>query len=292
MAIITGVDVATISLAQQKKLQGAFKQMKEQAKADPIYFIDTFCYTFDPKRSPFHLRFKLFPFQRKLVKDLVSAIENGEDIFIDKTREMGVTYTILATLLWFWLFQPASNFLVGSRKEDYVDNRRGGVTGNKEESLFGKIDYMLSRLPGFMLPDGFNKDRQFTYMSLVNAMNGNVISGESSNPNFSRGGRQKAIFLDEYAFWDSDASVWGATADTTNCRIVATTPGIRPSKAKRLRFGKDGEKIKIVTLDYTLDPRKTSGWLKEQKARRSTEDFDREIMINWRHLSRVESTQK
>ena len=140
---------------------------------------------------------------------------------------------------------------------------------------------MISRLPDFMLPAGWNSDRHFNYMSLVNVENGNVISGESSNPNFSRGGRQKAIFLDEFAFWDNDNAVWGATADTTNCRIVATTPGQRPSKAKRLRFGKDGEKIKVITLTYDLDPRKNKKWLDGQRERRSTEDFNREIMVNW-----------
>lgn len=251
------------------------------ASEDPEYFVNQFLYTFNPKVEPFHHRFKLFPFQKRLVRDLVKAIRDGDDVFIEKTREMGATYTILAVFIWFWLFEPASNFLIGSRKEDYVDNRRGGTTGNKEESLFGKIDYMLSRLPLFMLPEKWNRDRHFTYMSLVNPDNGNVISGESSNANFSRGGRQRAIFLDEFAFWDEGHAVWGATADTTNCRIVATTPGIKPSKAKRLRFGKDGEKIKLITLNYNEDPRKNRKWLEEQRNRRSAEDFAREILVNW-----------
>jgi hypothetical protein len=198
-------EVNNLSPVELKRLQATLEEMKKKGSEDPIYFIDTFCYTFNPKlpgsQSP-HLRFKLFPFQRRLVKELVHAIRNGEDLFIDKSREMGVTYTILATFLWFWLYEPSANLLVGSRKEDYVDNRRGGTTGNKEESLFGKLDYMLSRLPAFLMPKGFNRDKHFNYMSLVNPENGNVISGESSNPNFSRGGRQKAIFLDEFAFFD------------------------------------------------------------------------------------------
>lgn len=270
-----------LSDLEAKKVQEKLLEMKQLASEDPIYFIDTFCYIFNPKQEPFNLRFKLYPFQKRLIRDIIYAIRNGEDLFIDKTREMGVTYTILATFLWFWLYEPASNFLIGSRKEDYVDNRRGGTTGNKEESLFGKLDYILSRLPQYLLPQGFNKDRHFNFMSLVNPVNGNAISGESSNADFSRGGRQRAVFLDEFAFWDEGNAVWGATADTTNCRIVATTPGHKPSKAKRLRFGKDGEKIKVVTVLYNEDPRKNKKWLEEQKSRRSVEDFNREIMVNW-----------
>lgn len=275
------MDTDLISPQEAKRVQETLMEMKKKASEDPIYFIDTFVYIFNPKQEPFNIRFKLFPFQKRLIRDICYAIRNGEDLFIEKSREMGVSYSILATLLWFWLYEPASNFLIGSRKEDYVDNRRGGTTGNKEESLFGKLDYMLSRLPKYMWPEGFNPDRQFNYMSLVNPENGNAISGESSNPNFSRGGRQRAVFLDEFAFWQDDGAVWGATADTTNCRIIATTPGIKPSKAKRLRFNKDGEKIKIVTILYTEDPRKDKNWLEEQRQRRSSDDFNREILINW-----------
>lgn len=275
------MDLNDISPKEQEKLQETFLEMKKKSQEDPVYFFETFLYTFDPKREPYHHRFKPFPFQKRMIRDLVAAIRDGEDVFIEKCREMGATYTTLGVFVWLWLWTPASNFLIGSRKEDYVDNRRGGVVGNKEESLFGKIDYMISRLPTFILPEGFNRDKHFTYMSLVNIENGNAISGESSNQNFSRGGRQRAILLDEFAFWDNDTAAWGATADTTNCRIVLTTPGIRPGKAKRLRFGKDGEKIKLITLPYTLDPRKDKKWLQEQRERRSTEDFNREIMVNW-----------
>lgn len=275
------MNVTNLPPKDLKKLESTFLEMKKRAQEDPVMFFDTFLYTFDPKHEPFHLRFKTFPFQKRLIRDIIQAIYDGEDLFIEKTREMGVTYTTLGVLIWLWLWQPAFNALVGSRKEDYVDNRRGGLTGNKEESLFGKLDYMISRLPTFILPEGYNADKHFTYMSLANPENGNVISGESSNPNFSRGSRRTVVLLDEFAFWDNDGAVWGATADTTNCRIILTTPGIKPSKAKRLRFNKDGEKIKLITLPYSLDPRKDKKWLEEQRSRRSTEDFNREIMINW-----------
>jgi hypothetical protein len=254
-----------------------------KASKDPIYFINNFLWTFNPKQEPYHFEFKLFPFQYDLVWEIKEAIEKGNDLFIEKCREMGATYTILAVFLWFWRFVPGSNFLVGSRKEDYVDNTKGesGELSNKEESLFGKIEYFLNHLDPIALPVGFRINKHLNYMSLLNPENGNSIAGESSNPNFSRGGRHKAILLDEFGFWDNGSQVWGATADTTSCRIVLTTPGDRPSKAKRLRFGTDGEKIKVITLNHELDPRKTPEWLERQRERRSAEDFAREIMINW-----------
>lgn len=259
------------------------EQRKREAEQDPVKFISVFLYTFDPKREPYHLPFELFPFQIDLVYQIKEAIEKGDDIFIEKCREMGATYTVLAVFLWFWRYIPGSNFLLGSRKEDLVDNTKGSSedVSNKEESLFGKLEYMLNRLPTFMLPQGFNMKRHLNYMSLLNPELGNAISGESANPNFSRGGRYKAILMDEFAFWDNDTAAWGSTADTTNCRVILTTPGIKPSKAKRIRFGKDGEQIKLISLGYQLDPRKTPEWLEKERKRRSTEDLAREILINW-----------
>lgn len=260
------------------------QQKVKEAESDPVTFIDTFCYTFNPKKEPYHFEFNLFDFQKDIViPEVKKAIDEGYDIFVEKCREMGATYTVVDLILWFWRYIEGSNFLLGSRKEHYVDNTRGGSSeiSNKEESLFGKLEYTLNRLPTFMLPDKFDINKHLTYMSLVNPENGNVISGESANPNFSRGGRQKAILFDEFAFWEHGAAAWGAAGDTTNCRIVLTTPGIKPSKAKRLRFGKDGETIKVLSLPYNLDPRKDAKWLADQRKRRSDEDFAREIMINW-----------
>lgn len=269
-------------LSREQKLK-IVEERKAKAERDPKNFINYFCKTFDPRKTDPHLKFKLFPFQEDVVNEVRNAIDQGYDIFIEKSRDMGASYTVLDVILWFWLYIPGSNFLLGSRKEAFVDNTRGdsGDVSNKEESLFGKLEYTLNRLPKFMLPRGFSFKKHFTYMSLVNPFNGNTISGESSNPNFSRSARYKAVVLDEFAFWDNDTAAWGSTADTTKCRIVITTPGIKPGKAKRLRFGEDGEKIKVIELDYRLDPRKDDKWLAGERERRSEEDVAREIMRNW-----------
>ncbi|NTW30637.1 MAG: hypothetical protein HGA33_05130, partial [Candidatus Moranbacteria bacterium] len=95
------------------------ERRKSAAAEDPAAFIDYFCWTFNPRVAPYHFPFKLFKFQRDLiVKNVVDCIENGEDLFLDKTRDMGATYTVLAVLLWYWLYKPGSNFLLGSRKQD------------------------------------------------------------------------------------------------------------------------------------------------------------------------------
>ena len=73
---------------------------RKEAESSPVQFINNFCFTFNPKLPQPHLRFRPFPFQVNLIDEVKKAIEEGYDIFIDKTREMGATYTVLDVLLW------------------------------------------------------------------------------------------------------------------------------------------------------------------------------------------------
>src|SRR5688572_22431518 len=102
------------SLTAQQRDQLLIKQAKvlkldRECAQDPHRFFQTFLFTFNPKVPPYHFPFDPFPFQHQLIDDTVSAIENGYDIFIDKTREMGATYTTLGVLLWYWKYQQAAN---------------------------------------------------------------------------------------------------------------------------------------------------------------------------------------
>ena len=93
------MDISQISPKELVKLQDTFKEMKNRAQEDPVYFFDQFLYTFNPKEKPYHLRFKTFPFQKRLIRDVLYSIDNGEDLFIEKCREMGATYVILGCKL-------------------------------------------------------------------------------------------------------------------------------------------------------------------------------------------------
>lgn len=272
---------ANLTKQDMLKLETAFQQMKEKCKTDPVFFFDNFLRIYNPKKNPTDIPFKTYPYQKRLIRQIVKAIEYGEDIFIDKTREMGISYVVLGVFLWFWLSRPGFTALVGSRTEKQVDNRKGGTIGSDDASLFAKMGYMIERLPAFMLPVGWNPRLNFPYLKLINPENGSAISGESSTANFSRSGRYQVILLDEFAFFEEAYGAWGATRDASKCRIVVTTPGIKPGKAKRLRHGDDGEKIKVIKVPYHLHPEKNAKWLAKEKEERSEEDFNREIMMDW-----------
>ena len=65
--------------------------------------------------------FVLWPHQKIVVKDIHNSIINQTDLAIDKSRKEGATEIICKTFAGHFILDPESNFLVGSRKAEYVD---------------------------------------------------------------------------------------------------------------------------------------------------------------------------
>ncbi len=249
------------------------------AREDCKEFISLFCKTFDPRPDviPHDIDFDLYDYEEGYVDDLVSGIVNGGDLFVEKSRDMGVSWVTLAVLLWAWVNLDGFQALAGSRKEEYVD-KTGDVS-----SLFGKLDYLIRTIKNpKLLPKGFDIAKHRTYMKLVNPENGNTIIGESSNKNFSRAGRYSVVFFDEFGFWPDARRSWQAAGDATKFRLAVTTPPDEPSYAKTLRFS---DKIKVLTLHWKLHPKKDEDWYAYEKSRRNEEEVLHELDISWEYSS-------
>ena len=220
-----------------------------------IFWVETFCWTKDPRRNPDVLPFICFDaYQEETLREIENAINNQHDELFDKSRDMGLSWMVLYVFQHKWLFESGSDFKIGSRKEEYVD-RPGDI-----DTLFEKLRFNLQRLPQWMIPPGFDWNKHATYMKLVNPAFGNSITGESANINFGSGGRRKAMFLDEFSKWDRgiDAGAWTSTADVTKCRIPVSTPFGSAGKFATLAEGTQ-EKIKKMSLHWTLHPTKAQG---------------------------------
>ncbi len=228
-------------------------EVKELCKKDILFWINCFCYTKDPRRKPNDvLPFIAYEdYQAQYILDVEKAIDKQEDLLTDKTRDMGVSWMILYVLCHKWLFEPGSDFRVGSRKEDFVD-KLGDI-----DTLLEKIRFNLKRQPLWMLPKGFEIDRDAGYMKIVNPELGNCILGESANEHFGSGGRRKALLLDEFAKWEDKIAeaAWTATADVSKCRLAVSTPVGSANKFALLANGTK-EKIKKISLHWTLHPDK------------------------------------
>lgn len=249
---------------------------RRNAIKDCKFFIKNYLLTFDPRPDviPHDIPFELYDYEEELVDELLLAINDGYDAFLEKSRDMGASWTVLAVIFWCWLYMPGFQGLVGSRKEDYVDN-------GQLDSLFGKLDYFIRTIKdSLLLPKGFDNRKHRTYMKLVNPLNGNSIQGESANKNFSRAGRYTIVFFDEFAFWPDAKNSWQAAGDATKCRFAVTTPPNDPSYAKAVRFS---GKIRVITLHWTKHPKKDEAWYADQQKRRTEDEMLHEIDISWEY---------
>lgn len=249
--------------------------LKEACRQDIQVFINLFLWTYNPKKEDKYIPFILYPFQVDFVDQLVDIIRNkrdGHPVIVEKCREMGVTWLVLAVFFWFWLFEANSDFIAGSRKEEFVDKRQN------PDTLFGKLKIMVDLLPPFLRPIGYKKD-SFTHMNLVNPENGSMIKGESSNSDFARSGRYKASLMDEFAFWNNSMSAWSSAGESCNVCIAVSTPN--PEGSGYFKTLVDAPFTEVIRLEHSLHPDKGAEWLAEQYKKKSPEMVAVEILIDY-----------
>lgn len=255
--------------------------------ADPIFWINCFCWTYDAKGDKFkelgwdspHMPFITFDFQDEFINEVKDAIEQGNNLLVEKSRDMGASWLVIAVFLWFWLFQGAGNdFLLGSRKQQYVD-----ALGDMS-TLMQKARYVLKRLPSWMLPKGFELGHQSpfdNYNRLINPVTECTISGEANNVNFGTSGRAKAALFDEFPKWEhTDEAAWESASDTTDCKIAVGSAWGKNNHFYKLRNQEQGQ-IRMITLHWELHPLKDSAWYDEQVRTRSASDVASNLDINY-----------
>lgn len=229
-------------------------------KRDIVFWIDTTAMTKDPRNveTPI-LPFICYDFQAKFIRELKRYIRGGlGDVGVEKSKDMGVTWGVMYTYQHEFQFEQGADFRCGSRKEEFVD--RIGVI----DTLLEKMRFNLAHQPLFLMPGGFETDRNFrdntTYMRLMNKQSQCSVIGESANRYFGSGGRSTSLFLDELALWEKgvDEDAWTATADQTPCRIAVSTPKGSGNKFANLMRGST-EKIHKISLHWTLHPIKNKG---------------------------------
>jgi hypothetical protein len=167
---------------------------------------------------------------------------------------MGATWDHLAVLTHRFIFREDESHLMISRKEEVVDNL-AGLTKNfpfgslaDPGTLFGKIDYILSRLPEWMLPRMARKK-----LHLTNLNTRTRIDGESANATAGSSDRRTSIFLDEFAKIDEAESIKRSTRDVTACRLVCSTPNGAGTTYSQWRMS---GQIPVMVLPWWEHPEK------------------------------------
>jgi hypothetical protein len=204
-----------------------------------------------------HLPFITWAIQDDYLLRLEHCVDEGESQLTDKSRDMGATWCNIALYTHRFLFRDDESHLMMSRKEDAVDILDGQPknypfgTLSAPGTLFGKIDYILSRLPEWMLPRMSRKK-----MHLVNLDGRSRIDGESSNATAGSSDRRTSIFLDEMAKMQEGESIWRSTADVTACRLPCSTPNGAGTTFSKVRLS---GRIPVFVLPWWEHPEKGLG---------------------------------
>lgn len=265
--------------------------------ASPIWWINTFAWTYHQfswdetgKSIPatqIWVPFILWKRQRELINRLEAAFNEGRDILIDKSRDMGASWICVIFLHWLWLFRPDTQIREMSRVEDYVD-------GPSSKSLFWKHDVISNHLPLWMCPPavlGRGKGNR-TKLRIHNELNGSTIGGESTTKHAMSGDRATVILLDEFSKVENGEAIRTATADVAPCRIVNSTPA--GAGTEYARWKKSGL-IEVFPLLFYDHPQKGKGrfviqdsvtkeysisspWLEHERERRSPKEIAQEIL--------------
>jgi hypothetical protein len=224
--------------------------INERCRQDILYFFKNFLYT-DKNWNlygadmPDILPFVPYEFQEECILEVWDSINKGESVFIEKSRQMGISWLIMAIFVYWFVFHN-HKYLVLSQKQDDVD-KLGDM-----KSLFEKARFMIKRLPVWMLPKGFNKNEDMSYMKISRPDGTGSITGESANPNASRWGTYNAILPDEFAFQSNASTINKAMASASPCRIYTSTPNGRGCEHYRMkllatpRIDKEGNTIPAV----------------------------------------------
>ena len=242
-----------------------------KCKEDPIFFFNMFLWTYNPRLDKPHVPFITYPYQDDFIKQIVDAVETGIDVWIEKSRDMWLSWTMLWIFLWGFLFKEWS-VLLGSYKEDYVD-----AQGNMD-SAFERLRYMIKRLPKQLKP----KDMLSKYMN-ISAPWCWEISWDVW-VNFWTWGRRKVVFMDEFALRPRDETALQKTKDVTECRIFWWTPnGTGNVYGKVMTNHKAYRHLlnKKIRLPWRLHPLKTNVWYEFQKMTRTATDLAQEVDISY-----------
>lgn len=224
-----------------------------------LFWLNAFGWTFVQKRVAADGRekavigdltehpFITWPCQDDAATQLIDCIREGRSIAIDKSRDMGATWLIVAVFQWQWQFQKGVNFLEISATEDLVDS-----AGERKDpdTLFAKHDFMMEKQPHWLLPP---MERSYLKIGRLDA--DSTIIGKATTGKKGRGGRKTAALIDEAAFIRELRQLWVTLEATTSCRIANSTVSGPDFFSKIVRSGR----VRVISLPWWDHPLKGRG---------------------------------
>lgn len=210
--------VRRIELLNKADKDPFFRQvLLEKSRRDVVFWVNNFCWSYDPRVKPSLFPLRLFEFQERYLHWRQEIINQKSHGVIAKSRDMGLSWLNIMDHVHRWLFTKGFKGTFISRKESLVD--KVGDT----DSIFEKIRLLLRFLPKWMLPEGFKLDIHAPFCKIINPANQSLITGQAGDE-AGRGGRSSISELDEYAFIPRQGKVDAAISQNSDVIFYTSTP--------------------------------------------------------------------
>ena len=266
--------------------------LTEYAKCltSPAYAIETYLETFDKTQEGF-VPFKLFPRQ----KEIISAYERHRFNLITKPRQAGVSTTTAAYM----------SIKVGFADEDNPEAIL--IIANKQDLAFeflSKIKDFLSQLPRWVWGSEYYGDPKNEAKSIfltdskkeIRLPNGSRVKAVATSKDALRGFTPTYLVMDEAAYIDNGAEVFGAalTALGTGGKatLISTPKGMDALYYKTYdQAKKKKNNFNIIEMKWYEDMRynKDLRWIKEDviedEVEFTFESYNKRIFDGWKPTS-------
>lgn len=258
--------------ACQGKSTEALEERKRQidyCRSSILYFVNMFCWTLDPRLEEPRVPFVTFPFQDDVLTWMVWLLAQHEDGVIEKSRDMGASWMVVALFSWLANFYPAQYVYLTSLREEDVDD-------GTEHGLFGKLRFIQKHLPKWMRNGwearALGVDKQLM-MTLPGT--GSVVKGQKTESTGGRSGRARAILADEFAHVQNAFNTQKAFSGLASTVLYISTHTGHGNEFSRMC---DDPMVHKKSLHYDMHPLKNPEWKAKERAkpRYSDETWDQE----------------
>lgn len=250
--------IAELRLAYIEAIRtpGQIKEELVRCEQDTLHWFRYYAWGFDPRPdAPLQVMpFSLFEFQERYVTWLESLVfSQRASGLVEKARDMGATVGALNWCVKQWRFATGFSAMLSSATEDLVDSKKD------PDTLFEKVRFQIRLLPEWMLPAGFDLDKDMPYMNIANMTNDSVITGSAPTGRVGRQRRRTLVLMDEFATWPFGGyPQYTALSQTARSLVALATPEGKFNKYAEWRHSGNAN---VFTMDWQEHPWKDRRWL-------------------------------
>jgi hypothetical protein len=183
-----------------------------KCKEDALYFLTEYLWLKHTTKGKIRWDHP-YDYQERMIR----ACQDGESIFVNKSRRVGATWVSCAFALWKSMFFPDQQILILSRNEFSA------------KGLLRRVKFMYENLPDWLkTPTNRNSTMQMSFVfRYAGEVAESVIDSLTTTGDSGRGEDASVVIMDEAASIDNGDDVWasiGPTAAFGGQRIVVSTP--------------------------------------------------------------------